>query len=53
MNLINQWLPWVLEGIYVVMALANFGGNIGPFMYWLGAAILNMGVILMSNGGSI
>ena len=42
-------MPYILTLIYILMAILYLCiGKYGPLIYWVGAAILNIGVLIMS-----
>ena len=45
-----EWLmPYVLTVIYLFMAIIYLiSGKYGPLIYWTGAMILNIGILIMS-----
>jgi hypothetical protein len=48
-NFLEAFMPWALGLQYAFLVVVYLSaGKIGPAMYWIGATILNVGVIIMS-----
>lgn len=48
-DFLNWFMPWALTLQYLFMTIPNIAlSKWGPTVYWFGAAILNIGVIIMA-----
>lgn len=48
-SFIEMTMPYVFTVMYIILMMVYIlSGKIGPAMYWFGAGILNIGVLIMA-----